>query len=219
MKIESIDLNWLGHAGFQIKDGKSVIYVDPYKISNSASEEKADYIFISHSHYDHCSIQDIEKLIKDGTVVVIPADCQSKVIRFVPKIQIKLMEPGQKIDGGDFLVESVKAYNIDKGFHPADEGWMGYVFDFGNVSVYHSGDSDLIPEMKEINRENLIALLPIGGTYTMNVEEAVKAAEYVKSKITIPMHYGEIVGSEQDAELFMKKCGEVGIKGELLEKK
>ena len=220
MKIEDVEIKWLGHAGFLIKNSK-VIYIDPYNIKEDS--EKADLILLTHSHYDHCSVADIEKIIKEGTKILAPADCQSKIARFETPIEMVIVEQGEELNFGDLKISILPAYNIDKHFHPKDEGWLGYLIKMNNVLVYHAGDTDVIPEMQKLtgynhSNKNFIALLPIGGRFTMNAEEALEAANLIKPSLVIPMHYGSIVGTAEDAKEFQELCEEEGIKCQILEK-
>ncbi len=220
MKIKNIEIHWLGNAGFLIKNSK-VIYIDPYNIKDGS--EKADFILITHSHYDHCSLQDLDKIITPDTKILIPADCQSKVLRFDFPIKMVLVEPGKEFDFVDFRVSTVPAYNIDKSFHPKEENWVGYVIKFGDVVIYHSGDTDVIPEMKNLtgyNKEGveLVALLPVGGRFTMSAEEAAEAVEIINPDLAIPMHYNSVIGTLDDAKEFKELCESKGFRVEILEK-
>jgi L-ascorbate metabolism protein UlaG (beta-lactamase superfamily) len=220
MKIGNVELRWLGHAGFCIVFEDKRIYVDPYNIS---FQGEANIILITHSHYDHCSVEDISKIAKDGTVVVLPADAQSKVTRIKKKIEMQVVEPGDSLDLDWIKVEMVPAYNLGKEFHPKSEGWIGYVVKMGNVVVYHAGDTDSIPEMEKLTGygkkgNEFIALLPVGGKYTMNAEEAVAAATVIKPTLAVPMHYGSVIGSQGDAEKFVKLCEDAGVRAVVMEK-
>lgn len=220
MKIGGIELKWLGHAGFLIKNSQ-VIYIDPYNISENS--EKADLIFITHSHYDHCSVEDINKIVKQGTKIIMPADCQSKITLLETPIDMEIIERGQDLVLGDIKISTLPAYNIDKHFHPKESGGLGYLIKMKNVLIYHSGDSDFIPEMQKLTgykQENkeFIALLPVGGRFTMTAEEAAEAVKTIKPDLAIPMHYGSIIGSEKDAEEFKELCEEEGIRVNILEK-
>lgn len=220
MKIGDIELKWLGHAGFFIKNSK-IIYIDPYQIKDDS--EKADLILITHSHYDHCSIADLNRVVKDGTKIVIPADCQSKITRFNVPIKIEIIEPGQNLELGDVKISAIHAYNTDKSFHPREENWVGYLIKMNNVIIYHAGDTDVIPEMQKLTghkqeEKEFIALLPVGGRFTMTAEEAAEAAKLIKPTLAIPMHYGNVVGSEEDAKEFCELCKEEGINAKILEK-
>jgi len=219
MKIGDIELNWLGHSGFLIKNSK-IIYIDPYNIKNG---EKADIILITHSHYDHCSVSDLNKIVQNGTKVFLPADCQSKITRFEVPIQINIVEPGQEIKVGDVRISTFPAYNIDKHFHAKEEEWVGYLIKLNDILIYHAGDTDKIPEMQKLtgfkkSGKEFVALLPVGGRFTMSVEEAVEAAKLIKPSLAIPMHYGSVVGSEEDADEFVEMCKEEGINAVRLEK-
>lgn len=220
MKINGIELKWLGHAGFQIKN-KKIIYIDPYNIKDGL--EPADIILITHSHYDHCSFADMGKIVKEGTRVIVPADCQSKITKFEVAIKIELIEPEQEIDLGDVKVYALQSYNIDKHFHPKDQLWVGYVIKMDDIVVYHAGDTDFIPEMQKLTgykqpEKEFVALLPIGGRFTMSAEEAAEAAKLIKPTLAVPMHWGSLIGTEKDAKEFVELCKEAGIRAEILEK-
>ena len=218
MKFEEMTVEWKGHAGFFIEDGKKM-YIDPYNIGED--NEKADFVLLTHSHYDHCSIEDLRKVIKDGTMVICPADCQSKLTRIDKKIGLEIMAPGQDIEIEGIDIKAVPAYNPEKRFHARDEKWNGYVVKVEGKTIYHSGDTDVIPEMSDLGESTHIdlALLPVRGKYTMNAEEAARAVVLLRPRLSIPMHWGEIVGSREDAEQFVKLCEEEGFEAEVLEKK
>lgn len=220
MKIQNIDIEWLGHSAFKIKN-KRVIYIDPFQIP--ASEEKADIILITHSHYDHCSIADINKIVKEGTMIICTADCQSTINKVENKINMQVVEPEDKIKIQDITIQTVPAYNTEKEFHSKEERWVGYVINIENTVIYHAGDTDCTEEMKKLTGfgkkgKTFIALLPIGGKFTMNYEEAAKAALSINPTIAIPMHYGSIIGTAKDAESFVKLCEAEGIEARILER-
>jgi L-ascorbate metabolism protein UlaG (beta-lactamase superfamily) len=230
MNVEGVEIKWLGHAGFLIASsgvsaevGKNspVIYIDPFKIKEGLP--KADFILLTHSHYDHCSVSDIEKIIKDGTRILLTADSQSKIVRFETPVRIEIVEPGQELDFGTLKITTFPAYNIGKHFHGIEEGLVGYLIQMDNVLIYHAGDTDLIPEMQKLTGYNkqkkvFVALLPIGGRFTMTAEEAFEAAKIIKPSVVVPMHWGSIIGVESDAEEFKNLCGDEGIRCEVLEK-
>ena len=218
MIIDDVEIKWLGHSGFLIK-GKKVIYIDPYNIRGGT--EKADLILITHSHYDHCSVADMNKIIKEGTKIIIPADSQSKITRFDVGIDMEIVEPGDEFNFSDIKISSLPAYNIDKPFHPKSENWMGYLIKLGDVLIYHAGDTDVIPEMQKLTgyqAKKVVALLPVGGRFTMSAEEAVDAAVLIKPFLAVPMHYGGVVGAIDNAEDFVRLCEEKGIDAKILEK-
>ncbi|MEK6830181.1 MAG: MBL fold metallo-hydrolase [Nanoarchaeota archaeon] len=219
MQIGNADIKWLGHSGFLIKNS-SVIYIDPYNIKDGL--DKADFILITHNHYDHCSVADMLKIIKEGTRIILTPDCLSKITKFETPIKMEIIEPGQELSFGEMKISAIPAYNIDKSFHPKDEG-VGYIIKSNGTIIYHAGDTDFIPEMQKLTGyqqpgKEFIALLPIGGRFTMTVEEAVEAAKMIKPSLTIPMHWGSIVGTEEDAKEFVRLCKEAKINAEILEK-
>lgn len=220
MKIDGIELKWLGHSGFLIRNS-NVIYIDPYNIKDGL--EKADLILLTHSHYDHCSVADIKKIIKEGTRIFLTADCQSKIVRFDVPIKLDVVEPGQELVFRNTKISVLPAYNVDKPFHSKDELWVGYFLKINNLLIYHAGDTDVIPEMQKLtgykqHGKKLVALLPVGGRFTMSAEEAVEAAKLIKPDLAIPMHWGSVVGTEDDAKEFKELCEEENINCEILEK-
>ena len=201
-EYQGVKISWLGHDAFRIKNGKTVI-IDPFKIK--AIPEKADILLISHEHFDHLSLDDIKKVTTEKTTIVTIPACK-KELSGVKAHEIRTVKPGDKVTLGDISVEAVPAYNLNKfrepgkPFHPKEDGKVGFVVSVKGVRVYHAGDTDPIPEMKSIKTD--IALLPVSGTYVMTPEEAAEAAGMIRPKLVIPMHYGAIVGSEDDARKF-----------------
>ena len=216
MKIGDVDLKWLGHSSFLIEAEGKRIYIDPYQLSG---DEKADVILITHPHYDHCSLEHIKKIVREGTIIVIPADCQSKIAR-LEGVDMKIIGAGQTLNLDELGVKvgAVPAYNVDKEFHSREEGWIGYVLKIGDTVIYHAGDTDKISEMSKLQGKVTVALLPVGGTYTMTAEEAAEAAAIIMPEIAVPMHYGEVAGSRSDAEEFVRLCEAQGMKAEILER-
>lgn len=189
-------IHWLGHATFRIEMEQLVIYFDPWEIKQD--QPKADLILITHGHHDHCSPDDVAKLLKSGTVVVATTSCLEKL--GLDETGIHAVKAGDKLVAKGVEIQVVPSYNVGKQFHTEEYGGVGYVIRVNDTRIYHAGDTDLIPEMKEIKTD--IALLPIGGTYTMNIEEAAAAVSRIKPRIAVPMHYGRIVGEIDDAHRF-----------------
>jgi L-ascorbate metabolism protein UlaG (beta-lactamase superfamily) len=184
---------WLGHDSFRIEAAKT-IYIDPYQIS---SGPKADFVLITHEHFDHCSPEDVSKIQQSGTVIVTEKDSAKKLSG-----DVRVISPGESVSLDDVTVVAVPSYNMDKDFHPKKNGWLGFIVDVEGVRIYHAGDADFIPEMKDFEVD--IALLPVSGTYVMTADQAVAAALAIQPKLAIPMHYGAIVGDEGDALNFKK---------------
>lgn len=182
---------WLGHDGFRI-DAEKTIYFDPYEISGG---KKADIILITHEHFDHCSPDDVSKIQQNDTVIVTEKDSAGKLSG-----DMRVVAPGERLTVDGVKIEAVPAYNVNKKFHLKANGWLGFIVEIEGVRVYHAGDTDFIPEMKDFQTD--IALLPVSGTYVMTADEAVEAALAIDPRIVIPMHYGSIVGGDQDAVKF-----------------
>jgi L-ascorbate metabolism protein UlaG (beta-lactamase superfamily) len=182
---------WLGHDAFRV-DGAKTVYFDPYGIS---SGPQADLILITHDHFDHCSPEDVTKIQHHGTVIVTEKDSAKKLSG-----DVRVLKPGDSLAVDDVKIEAVPSYNTDKDFHPKNRGWLGFIVEMDGARIYHAGDTDFIPEMKKLRVD--IALLPVSGTYVMTAEQAVKAAQAIKPKLAVPMHYGAIVGDEKDATAF-----------------
>jgi L-ascorbate metabolism protein UlaG (beta-lactamase superfamily) len=187
------------------------IYIDPFRLESI--NEKADLILVTHSHYDHLSIDDINKIIKSGTKIIGPADIREQLKDF-RNVSFDSLSPGGKIEYHSVIVEGVNSYNINKEFHPKSKNWLGYILDFKGTRVYHSGDTDFIPEMKII-RTN-VALIPVSGKYTMDVDEAITAVKAIKPDLAIPMHWGGIIGNINDANRFVEGCKKAGIDSRVL---
>jgi len=201
-EYHGVKISWLGHDSFRISNGKTII-IDPFKIR--AIPDKADILLVSHEHFDHLSLDDIKKVSSDKTTIVTILAVKKELSSMKVK-EVKAVKPGDKVAFGDITIEVVPAYNLNKfrepgkPFHPKEDGKVGFILSINGVRVYHAGDTDPIPEMKSFKTD--VALLPVSGTYVMTPEEAAEATRMIKPKLAIPMHYGAIVGSENDAEKF-----------------
>ena len=196
--VEGIKINC--HSSIKIANGKT-IYIDPFRINEVPHD--ADYIFITHSHYDHFSTQDILKVAKIDTIFVSVQDTKSSLeLMGIPEEQIIIVEPNNKYELDNIKFETVHSYNINKNFHPKENNWVGYIIELNKTKYYIAGDTDNIEEIQNIKCD--VALLPIGGTYTMNAEEAAELANKIDTKIVVPTHYAELVGTDKDLKEFIE---------------
>ena len=186
-------LRWLGHSSFRL-DGSPTVYFDPWKVP--INSPPADLILVTHEHYDHCSPEDVTTVRQESTIVIANPTAAKML-----KGPVTVLRPGEqaKVVGVD--VEAVPAYNIGKRFHPRDADRVGYVVNVRGVRLYHTGDTDHVPEMADLECD--IALLPVSGTYVMTSDEAVAAARSIQPRVAVPMHYGAgVVGTKADADRF-----------------
>ncbi|MHC1704404.1 MAG: MBL fold metallo-hydrolase [Tenuifilaceae bacterium] len=194
-------IQWFGQASIKIQQSGKSIYIDPYNLNVT---DTADAILITHPHFDHFSPEDIKRIATPETVVFCPTELKDKVSALdVGKIYAVV--PGFETEWKGINIHAVPAYNIIKtDKHPKSGNWVGYILTLGHVKVYHTGDTERIPEMKSIDCD--IILLPLGQTYTMNsLDEAVNAVLDTKATIAIPIHYGLYEGKVEDAIEFKKK--------------
>ena len=194
------DIEVLYHSCIRMNKEK-MIYIDPYHIEKNYND--ADMIFITHDHYDHYSEEDIDKVRKNNTIFIVPENLLNKLIKKgINDENIITLDPGdaENIDG--IKVEAIHSYNIDKPFHPKENNWLGYVIEIDGVRYYIAGDTDITEENKKIKCD--VAFVPVGGTYTMNFSEAAQLINIIKPKIAVPIHYGSVVGTKQDATDFVK---------------
>ena len=196
--LENIEV--LYHSSIKINKGK-IIYIDPFKIDREYKD--ADIIFITHDHYDHYSEADIDKVRKGNTKIIVPESLQSKLlIRGIKEENIITVEPNEQDYIDDIKFETIPAYNLDKTFHPKEKNWVGYILEIDGVRYYIAGDTDITEENKKVQCD--VAFVPVGGTYTMDYKEAAMLVNEIKPKIAVPIHYGSVVGTKQDAEDFIK---------------
>lgn len=190
----------LCHSSIKINKGK-VIYIDPYNIDSNYSD--ADIIFVTHDHYDHYSEEDIARIKKDNTIIIVPKDMQEKVLKYgFEESNIILVEPNKKYTINEISFETIPSYNLNKKFHPKENGWVGYIIEVDNIRYYIAGDTDITEENKKVKCD--VAFIPVGGTYTMDYKEAAFLSNEIKPQIVIPIHYGSLVGTKQDAIEFSK---------------
>lgn len=184
-------------SSIRIDAGKSIIYIDPFGISGNPHD--ADIVLITHEHFDHFSPDDIGKVRKADTVFAAPKSMNGKLAGAGINKAV-LMKPGDSAEICSIPLEAVPAYNIMKPFHPKSNGWLGYIVTVGGKRIYAAGDTDAVREVKAVKCD--IALVPIGGTYTMDCKEAAALVNAIRPETAIPIHYGSIVGSYIDGEKF-----------------
>lgn len=186
------NLHWLGHDSYRLDRTQGPIYFDPIKLSG---QPVASLILVTHEHFDHCVPDDVSAITGPDTVILTEPQAAAKLSG-----DVRTMAPGDTLEAAGVSVRAVPAYNTDKEFHPKANAWLGFVVTVGGVSIYHAGDTDHIPEMADLDVD--LALLPVSGTYVMTAPQAVEAALAIGPKLAIPMHYGDIVGDEGDAQHF-----------------
>lgn len=208
-EYHGIKIRWYGHDTFTLEK-EITICIDPYKLSKTI---QADLVLISHNHFDHLSLEDLKKILSKNTIIVAANECMSQISNIALKEKIGIA-PGEEKTINNVKIKAIPAYNIDKinpdtkkPFHPKEDKKVGFIITMQGTSIYHTGDSDLIPEMTDLKPD--VLLVPVSGTYVMTAKEAAKAVEKIKPKVAIPMHYGTIVGNENDAKEFktmVKSC-------------
>jgi L-ascorbate metabolism protein UlaG (beta-lactamase superfamily) len=192
MEFNGVSFRWLGHDGFRIIAGGKTVYIDPYQLSKAHhNRNDADVVFISHNHFDHLSMDDLKNVVGKKTSIISAKECMDQ-LKAAGAAEVKGVAPGDTLTVQDLPIEVVAAYNTNKKFHPKED----------HKRIYHAGDTDDIPEMNTVAPD--VALVPVSGTYVMTAEEAARAVnERIKpKKLAIPMHYGSIVGKENDAKKF-----------------
>jgi len=193
------NIKCLGHATIKMSNSDKIIYIDPYNIKEAYND--ADIIFVTHSHYDHFSEEDILKVKKESTKIVITEELYQKILELgFAEEDIITVKPNEEYQIEDIKFSTVPSYNTNKKFHPKENNWVGYIIEINNVKYYIAGDTDITEENKNIECD--VAFLPVGGTYTMTAEEAAELANEIEPKVAVPIHYGSIVGTQVDAEKF-----------------
>ncbi len=195
----SVTITWIGHASFKIQAAQSIVYIDPWKIDQRLTD--GNIVLISHSHYDHYSAEDIELVSGKDCQLIAPQDVITK------NRTGTVIEAGQTIQTGEVTITAVPAYNVSKNFHPKENNWIGFIIELDNKKIYYAGDTDATDEMISLDNIDL-AMLPVGGTYTLDAREAALAVNQLKPKIAVPYHWGDIVGKRRNADEFaeMAEC-------------
>ena len=191
----------LGHSTIKINKNNKIIYIDPYNISDGIND--ADYIFITHNHYDHFSEQDIKKVKNNETIIIITEDLYTNTLKSgFNGMNIITVKPNENYQVEGIKFSTIPAYNKNKTFHPKENNWVGYIIELEGGKYYIVGDTDITDENKKVKCD--VAFVPVGGTYTMDFKEAAHLINEIKPKIAVPIHYGSIVGTKQDATDFVK---------------
>ena len=190
----------LYHSSIRISNNK-VIYIDPFKIDKNYND--ADIVFITHDHYDHYSDEDIDKVINENTTIIIPEKLLTKLLKKgINKNAIITVEPNEKYMVQGIKFETIPSYNTNKTFHPKENGWVSYIITLDDIRYYIAGDTDITEENRKVKCD--VAFVPVGGTYTMGFKEAAQLINEIQPKIAVPIHYGSVVGTKQDATDFIK---------------
>lgn len=203
MALNTDNILWLGHASVLLKDRLN-IYIDPWEVNGP----EADIILITHDHSDHLDQNTIKALLGKKTIIITDTISAAKLRVMGWGQRVTVVKSGEKMESGEITVTAVPAYNLNKDFHPETKGGLGFIINGNGPVVYHAGDTDFIPEMKDVKTQ--VAILPVSGTYVMTAEEAVEAALVINPEVAIPIHYGKIVGDRGMAETFA-----AGLKGKV----
>ena len=194
-------IEFLGHSSIKIKKLNKIIYIDPFNIKNSLND--ADYIFITHNHYDHFSEDDIKKVKNNQTIIIVTEDLYTNTLKLgFSKTNIITVKLNETYQVEKIRFSTIPAYNTNKKFHPKENEWVGYIIELEENKYYIAGDTDITTENKNVKCD--VAFVPVGGTYTMDFKEAAMLINQIKPKIAVPIHYGSIVGTKQDAIDFVK---------------
>lgn len=189
----------LTHSSIRIKGEVGTIYVDPFNIKDELND--ADFVFVTHPHYDHFSIKDLRKVINPETIMVVPARMEDDALELEREVkEVMAVKPGGSYEAGNLKFETVAAYNTIKPFHPRRAEWVGYILVVDGKRIYIAGDTGATKEAKAVKCD--VALLPVGGTYTLDTKRAAELVNTIKPEYAIPTHYGTIVGRKTDGKTF-----------------
>lgn len=210
LKVGAVEIYWLKHDGFKIKANEGVIYIDPYKLNGD--QEKADILFISHSHFDHLDETSIKAVVKPETTIFCSDDCKAQLSDMVDVDSVISLFPNDDYIFGHLKISATFAYNLEKPFHPKEKQWLGFLLKIAETKIYFAGDTDHLKELESIECD--VGLFPVSGIYVMDPQEAAGLANIIKPKVmSVPMHWGAViddqnrlVGSIDDAKKFCELC-------------
>ena len=194
--LKALSVN--AHSSVRIAAAGKVVYVDPFALKTAPHD--ADLIFFTHDHFDHCSPEDVAQVSRPDTVFVLPETSREKAASVTAGRRVITVRPGDRGEALGFPFEAVAAYNPGKPFHPRANGWVGYVLKLDGLRLYVAGDTDATPEAAAVCCD--VAMLPIGGKYTMDAREAAELANRIRPAVVVPIHYGSVAGSPGDFERF-----------------
>ena len=187
------------HSSIRIRSSFGSVYVDPFKMKEAPHD--AAFVLATHDHFDHFSPEDIEKVGTEGTILIVPEGMKEKAEKETgSQYEIHTVKPGSSYEIGDLKFETVASYNKLKPFHPKHAGWVGYILQIDGQRIYIAGDTDATKEAKQVVCD--VALVPVGGTYTMDAGQAAELVNTIRPKTAIPTHYGSVVGKQEDAQIF-----------------
>jgi L-ascorbate metabolism protein UlaG (beta-lactamase superfamily) len=196
---------WYRQSAYLWKGDGINVYIDPWGVTG---DPPADVVFITHAHFDHFNEEDLKKVVRGGTKIIAPHDVAQELSGDVTPVA-----PGESHDVNGIKVQTVPAYNVVESrleAHPRASNWVGYVLTLGDTTYYHAGDTDHVPELDEVRAD--VSFVPIGGTYTMEAPEAAELVKAQSPKLAVPMHYGFVVGTPEDAEMFKREAAPVEVR-------
>lgn len=185
------------HSSIKIA-GEKIIYIDPYQIKEKTQD--ADFILITHEHYDHYDVESIKKVMNEKTKIIFPDSMATTILPTFSRTQLVGVVPNETYCIEGLNLETIPSYNTNKNFHTRNKNWVGYIITINKERIYIAGDTDITEENQNIQCD--IALVPIGGTYTMTAIEAANLINIIHPKVAIPTHYASIVGTLKDGEIF-----------------
>jgi L-ascorbate metabolism protein UlaG (beta-lactamase superfamily) len=191
-------IHWLGHSSFRI-DGPPTVYVDPWRIG--ANPSPADLVLVTHPHYDHCSPDDVSRICGPETVILANPGAAAKLRQKLGPGAVQVVRPGDRLEAAGVPVEVIAAYNLDnKPFHRREAQHVGYIITVEGRRIYHTGDTDPIPDMAGLVVD--VLMVPVSGTYVADPAQAAEIVRLTKAKVALPMHIGTLLGSSAEAERF-----------------